>query len=57
MSLARVHSRAQCGLEALPVSVEAHVGGGLPAISIVGLPEAAVRETTKKIEEIYSKFK
>ncbi len=54
MSLARVHSRAQCGLEALPVSVEAHVGGGLPAISIVGLPEAAVRESKDRVRAAIS---
>jgi len=54
MSLARVHSRAQCGLEALPVSVEAHVGGGLPAVSIVGLPEAAVRESKDRVRAAIS---
>jgi magnesium chelatase family protein len=54
MSLARVFTRAQCGLEALPVSVEAHVGGGLPAISIVGLPEAAVRESKDRVRAAVS---
>ncbi len=49
MSLARVQSRAQSGLEALPVTVEVHVAGGLPAMSVVGLPEAAVRESKDRV--------
>jgi magnesium chelatase family protein len=49
MSLAKVLSRAQCGLEALPVSVEAYVGGGLPGFSVVGLPAAAVRESRDRV--------
>jgi magnesium chelatase family protein len=49
MSLAKVLSRAQCGLEALPVSVEAWVGGGLPGFSVVGLPAAAVRESRDRV--------
>lgn len=49
MSMATVHSRAQAGIEALPVTVEAHVGGGLPGFSLVGLPEAAVRESRDRV--------
>jgi magnesium chelatase family protein len=49
MALAKVHSRAQCGLEAVPVSVEAYVGGGLPGFSVVGLPETAVRESRDRV--------
>lgn len=41
MGLARVMSRARVGVHACPVIVEVHCGGGLPAMSIVGLPEAA----------------
>ncbi len=44
MSLAIVHSRARLGVHAPDVRVEVHLAGGLPAMSIVGLPEAAVRE-------------
>lgn len=36
MSLAIVHSRAQCGVDAPPVQVEVHLSGGLPGMSIVG---------------------
>jgi len=45
MSLAVVFSRAQLGVQALLVSVEAHIANGLPSLSIVGLPETAVRES------------
>jgi magnesium chelatase family protein len=49
MSLALVHSRAQCGVDAPPVRVEVHLSGGLPGMSIVGLPEAAVREAKDRV--------
>lgn len=49
MSLAVVHSRAQCGVEAPEVAVEVHLSGGLPGTSIVGLPEAAVREARDRV--------
>ena len=38
MSLAIVHSRAQDGVAAPPVTVVVHLSGGLPGTSIVGLP-------------------
>ena len=49
MSLAIVHSRAQAGIEALPVTIEVHLTGGLPALSIVGLPETAVKESKDRV--------
>ena len=49
MSLAVVHSRAQYGVSAPPVQVEVHLSGGLPAMSIVGLPEAAVKESKDRV--------
>jgi len=49
MSLARVHTRAQIGLEAPPVIVEVHLSPGLPGLAIVGLPEAAVRESKDRV--------
>jgi magnesium chelatase family protein len=49
MSLATVFSRAQCGLEAPLVSVEVHLANGLPSLSIVGLPEAAVKESKDRV--------
>ena len=49
MALATVHTRAQLGINAPEVHVEAHLAGGLPALSIVGLPEAAVRESKERV--------
>jgi len=49
MSLAIVHSRAQIGIDAPPVTVEVHLAGGLPMLSIVGLPEAAVKESKDRV--------
>lgn len=49
MSLALVHSRARAGVAAPAVRVEVHLGGGLPGLSIVGLPEAAVRESKDRV--------
>jgi magnesium chelatase family protein len=37
------------GIDALPVRVEAHVRSGLPGVTIVGLPGAAVREARERI--------
>lgn len=44
MSLAIVYSRAQVGVEAPVVTVEAHLANGLPALTLVGLPETALYE-------------
>ncbi|TNF38720.1 MAG: ATP-dependent protease, partial [Gammaproteobacteria bacterium] len=49
MSLATLHTRALNGIHALPVVVEVHISNGLPALSIVGLPEAAVRESKDRV--------
>lgn len=50
MSLATVYSRAQNGLAADLVAVEVHLAPGLPGLSIVGLPEAAVREARDRVK-------
>ena len=49
MSLAILYSRAQTGVEAPLVTVEVHLSNGLPALAIVGLPEAAVRESKERV--------
>lgn len=49
MSLAVVHSRAQRGIDAPPVSVEVHLSAGLPSLSIVGLAETAVKESKERV--------
>ena len=37
------------GLEARPVSVEVDAGRGLPSFTMVGLPEAVVRESRVRV--------
>lgn len=49
MSLARIFSRAQVGISAPEVIVEVHLGNGLPAFHIVGLPEASVKESKDRV--------
>ncbi|RJQ48816.1 MAG: ATP-binding protein, partial [Gammaproteobacteria bacterium] len=49
MSLAVVYSRAQAGVDAPLVTVEVHLSNGLPSLSIVGLPEAAVKESKDRV--------
>ena len=47
--ISSVLSRAPEGLEAPLVRVEVHLGAGLPAFALVGLPEAAVRESKERV--------
>lgn len=58
MSLAIIHSRAQVGIDAPPVTVEVHLANGLPSLSIVGLPETAVKESKDRVRSaiINSRF-
>lgn len=49
MSLAIVNSRAQVGVEAPAVTVEAHLANGLPSLALVGLPETAVKESKDRV--------
>src|SRR3954470_809642 len=48
-SVARIPSCALWGLEAAPVTVEVDVANGLPAFSVVGLPDAAVSEARERV--------
>lgn len=49
MSVAVVLSRAAVGIEAPEVAVEVHLANGLPAFSIVGLPEMEVKESKDRV--------
>lgn len=49
MSLARLYARALSGIEAPEVVVEVHLSAGLPALSLVGLPETAVKESKDRV--------
>ena len=59
MSLTQLTTRAQDGVTAPEVSVEVHISNGLPAFTMVGLPEAAVRESRDRVRSaiINSGFK
>lgn len=48
MSLATLYTRAS-GLDAPAVTIEVHLSNGLPQLSIVGLPEAAVKESKDRV--------
>jgi len=52
--LARIFSCAVIGLEGVIVEVEVDFGQGLPKMTIVGLPDAAVQESR---ERVYSAIK
>lgn len=49
MNLAICHTRSIVGIHAQPISVEVHLSNGLPGFSIVGLPEAAVKESKERV--------
>src|SRR5882672_5532034 len=49
MPIATVLSREQRGIDAPQVRVEVDIGPGLPAFNIVGLPEAAVKESKDRV--------
>ncbi|WP_347460798.1 YifB family Mg chelatase-like AAA ATPase [Acinetobacter sp. ANC 7454] len=49
MSFAKIHTRGLLGLHAPLIEVEVHVSQGMPSLTIVGLPEAAVRESKDRV--------
>jgi hypothetical protein len=48
--LARVYSCAVIGVEGVIVEVEVDYSNGLPAVIIVGLPDAAVQESRERVQ-------
>ena len=49
MSFAKVYTRGLFGIHAPSIEVEVHISQGLPSLTIVGLPEAAVRESKDRV--------
>lgn len=47
--LAKVHSCAVVGLDAEPIDIEVDIASGLERITLVGLPDAAVRESGERV--------
>jgi len=54
VTLAVLASRALSGLDAPAVRVEVHLAPGLPAFSVVGLPDAGVRESRERVRAAIS---
>jgi len=48
--LAKVHSGAVLGIDAYPIEIEVNSGWGQPAVIIVGLPDAAVKESRDRVK-------
>ncbi len=48
--LARVFSFCLLGIEAYPVEIEVDIARGLPAITLVGLADAAIRESKERVK-------
>src|SRR4051794_12996959 len=48
--LAKLNTFALVGIDAVPVEAEVDVSPGLPKTVLVGLPEAAVRESVHRVE-------
>lgn len=49
MTLATVRSCTLSGIRALSVTVEVYLGGGLPGMTLVGLPQSAVKESKDRV--------
>ena len=49
MALAIVHSRSLDGPSAPAVAVEVHLAGGLPGVTLVGLPDTEVKEARDRV--------
>ncbi len=48
--LAKVHSAAVLGIDSYPIEIEVNRGWGQPAVIIVGLPDAAVKESRDRVK-------
>lgn len=49
MSLAKIYSRAQVGINSPQVTIEVHLSNGLPSLSIVGLADTEVKESKDRV--------
>jgi magnesium chelatase family protein len=49
LGLALVKSRSLCGMDAPEVTVEVHLANGLPAMTLVGLPDTEVKEARDRV--------
>ena len=47
--VSRIRTVAFSGIEVLPVDVQVQIAGGLPAFTLVGLPDKAVGESRERV--------
>jgi magnesium chelatase family protein len=52
--VAHVTTVAFQGIEAEPVDVQVHIGAGMPAFTVVGLPDKAVGESRERVRAALS---
>jgi magnesium chelatase family protein len=52
--IASIPSAVLRGVDGRPVSVEVHVANGLPGFTVVGLPDAAVRESRDRVRAAFT---
>ena len=50
--IANVHSATVRGAHGHPVTVEVHVGAGLPGFTMLGLPDEACREARDRVRAV-----
>ncbi|MCM8798466.1 MAG: YifB family Mg chelatase-like AAA ATPase [Candidatus Omnitrophica bacterium] len=48
--LSKIFSASVLGLEGYGVEIEVDVGGGIPAVAVVGLPDTAVKESKERVK-------
>jgi len=49
MSLFTISTRACIGIQAPKIDVEVHISNGMPSFTLVGLPEATVKESKDRV--------
>ena len=54
MEFASINSCALLGLQLIPVTVEVHLGNGLPGFTLVGLADTEVKESRERVRAALS---
>ena len=49
-TMIRVKSAAYIGIQAFPIDIEVDISNGLPQLSIVGLPDASVKDSRERVK-------
>lgn len=54
MTVAKLRTRAQVGLESIPIDVQVHLAAGLPQFNVVGLAATEVKESRERVRAALS---